>query len=95
MPNTTGSGRTAATVRLSEVPVGRTVRVVAITASGHGLESRLEHVGFLPGTPVVVERRAPLGDPTVYELRGYRLGLRRESAELVEVELVEATEVAP
>ena len=94
MPNKVAPDHAAPTLRLSEVPVGRAVRVVAITASEHGLESRLEHVGFLPGTQVVVERRAPMGDPTVYELRGYRLGLRRESAEMVEVELVETAEAA-
>ena len=57
-------------MRLSQVGVGETVVVQAIETSDHGLEVRLEHVGFLPGTEVHVERRAPLGDPTVYELRG-------------------------
>ena len=75
-------------MKLSQAGVGETVVVREIETSDHGLEVRLEHVGFLPGTEVHVERRAPLGDPTVYELRGYRLGLRRESAELVEVEPV-------
>ena len=73
---------------LSDVAVGTTAVVRAVTPTDNRLEVRLEHVGFLPGTEVYVERRAPLGDPTVYELRGYRLGLRRESAELVEVEPV-------
>lgn len=38
---------------------------------------RLLDLGVLPGTPIRVIRRAPLGDPVVYELRGYRLCLRR------------------
>ena len=38
---------------------------------------RLLDLGFTPGTPVAVVRRAPLGDPVVYELRGYRIALRR------------------
>jgi len=41
---------------------------------------RLADLGFLPETPVRVLRRAPLGDPTVYELRGYRLCMRRDEA---------------
>ena len=41
---------------------------------------RLADLGFLPGTQVRVLRRAPLGDPIVYELRGYRLCLRRAEA---------------
>ena len=41
---------------------------------------RLADLGFLPSTPIHVLRRAPLGDPVAYELRGYRLCLRREEA---------------
>lgn len=78
-------------MRLSEAKVGDSVVIEGIAATDHGLEARLEHVGFLPGTVVRVERRAPWGDPTVYELRGFRLALRRESAELIDV--VETDEV--
>jgi len=72
-------------MRLSEAQVGDSVVIQGVVSTDHGLEVRLEHVGFLPGTVVRVERRAPLGDPTVYELRGFRLALRRESAELIDV----------
>jgi Fe2+ transport system protein FeoA len=45
--------------------------------------ARLGDLGFLPGTPIRVLRRAPLGDPIEYELRGYRLCLRRSEASRV------------
>jgi ferrous iron transport protein A len=44
------------------------------------IAGRLLDLGFIPGTPVTVIRRAPLGDPVVYELRGYRICLRRSEA---------------
>jgi ferrous iron transport protein A len=75
---------------LSQTPVGQSVSVLGVLPGADGLEARLGHLGFLPGTTVRVERRAPLGDPTVYELRGFRLALRRESAELIEVEALPA-----
>jgi ferrous iron transport protein A len=50
--------------------------VDASTAVGR----RLADLGFLPRTPVRVLRTAPLGDPIVYELRGYRLCMRRSEA---------------
>lgn len=78
-------------MKLSDVGVGDAVVVRGVTATEHSREARLEHVGFLPGTVVRVERRAPLGDPTVYELRGFRLALRRESAELIDVDEVRDT----
>jgi ferrous iron transport protein A len=53
---------------------------------------RLADLGFLPRTPIQVLRRAPLGDPVAYELRGYRLCLRRVDAARV---LVIPTDPAP
>jgi Fe2+ transport system protein FeoA len=82
-------------VKLSDLKVGHDAVVTSVRSTGTGLGTRLEHIGFLPGTRVRVERRAPLGDPTVYELRGFRVSVRRESAELVEVEeLVEVDELS-
>lgn len=41
---------------------------------------RLQDLGLVPGTTVGVERRAPLGDPTVYTVRGTRLAIRAADA---------------
>lgn len=71
---------------LADATVGTTVVVHGLDTTGDGAGERLEHMGFIPGTVVRVERRAPLGDPTVYELRGYRLALRRESAAMIHVD---------
>ena len=46
---------------------------------------RLGDLGFLPGTAVHILSRAPLGDPTVYEVRGSRFCLRRSEARRIAV----------
>lgn len=92
MPNAQVSALPVSTIPLSQAPVGATVTVRAIEPTEAGLEVRLERIGFLPGTRVRVERRAPLGDPTVYELRGFRLGLRAEAAVLIQVDPIETPE---
>ena len=51
---------------------------------------RLEDLGFVPGTRVRALRRAPLGDPTLYEVRGTQLCLRRSEALRVRVRLLPA-----
>jgi Fe2+ transport system protein FeoA len=56
--------------------VGIVSRVEAAPAIGR----RLLDLGFVPETSVRVVRRAPLGDPVSYELRGYRICLRRRDA---------------
>lgn len=71
---------------LSSLPVGSIATVVGVT--GKGIQaSRLADLGFLPGTPVTCLRRAPLGDPRLYELRGVQLCLREAEAACIRVSL--------
>ncbi|MBI5201734.1 MAG: ferrous iron transport protein A [Elusimicrobia bacterium] len=46
---------------------------------------RFEDLGLLPDTPVRRVRRAPLGDPIAFEVRGTLLCLRHAEARLVRV----------
>ena len=71
-------------VRLSELSPGQTGTIVAVDDTGL-IGRRLLDLGLLPGTPVRALRQAPLGDPGVYELRGYRLCLRRSESDRVQV----------
>lgn len=62
-------------------------RAVVRGMSSEGpIERRLLDLGLLPGTVVRALRRAPLGDPVEYELRGYRLCLRQSEARRVRIE---------
>lgn len=70
---------------LSDLPVGGRAFVIALEAEPE-LAARLTALGFLPRTEVRCRRRAPLGDPRVYELRGTQLCLRRSEARKVRVE---------
>ncbi|HVH05569.1 MAG TPA: FeoA family protein [Myxococcota bacterium] len=76
---------------LARLPVGASARVTAIDDASP-VASRLHDLGFVPGTAVRSIRRAPLGDPTLYEVRGAQLCLRRSEAEHV---LVDAIQAAP
>ena len=44
-------------------------------------------MGVVPGTELVVEKVAPLGDPVDFKLRGFHLSLRKEEAKNIEVEV--------
>jgi len=64
--------------------------VVAAVEAGNPVAGRLMDLGFLPGTPLRVVRRAPLGDPVAYEIRGTRICLRVREAEEIQVHRGEA-----
>jgi Fe2+ transport system protein FeoA len=69
---------------------------VIVQVEGHdGIAQRLLDLGFIPGTPVRVVRRAPLGDPVAFELRGARMCLRRREAARIFVEPVRESRSAP
>ena len=61
-------------------------RAVVESVDGDGaIGRRLLDLGFVPGTELCMVRRAPLGDPAEYELRGMRLCLRRTEAARIRV----------
>ena len=74
------------TSRLSELSVGQKARVARVLDVGE-VGQRVLEMGLIPGTIVALVGVAPMGDPLVFELRGYRLSLRRAEAAGVEVEL--------
>lgn len=47
---------------------------------------RFRELGLLPGTEVLSVRRAPLGDPIEFNVRGSLLSVRQREAEQIEVE---------
>jgi len=73
-------------VTLKHIQPGCQVKVKKVCASGK-LRKRLLEMGFSPGTPVRVERVAPLGDPVEVKVRGFSLSLRKSEADAITVEL--------
>jgi Fe2+ transport system protein FeoA len=80
-------------MRLSELAIGTEAIVRSVDVGSFGEGRRLQEVGFVPGTRVRAERRAPMGDPTVYVIRSTRLALRSQGAALIEVEIQDGREV--
>jgi len=69
---------------LDQAPIGHVVRVVAVIGDD-AITRRLADLGVRVGMQVECLRRAPLGDPTVFELCGYQLCLRRTESARVRV----------
>ena len=89
-PNTTSTttpttASTTASTTLDQIPKGQRVRVVATIGEEDSIARRLHDLGIRTGVEIEVIRRAPLGDPTVFELCGYQLCLRRSESSRVEV----------
>ena len=72
--------------RLSNVPVGSSVRIVSF--ENNDIFLKLMEMGCVPGEIVRVEQVAPLGDPIAISVSGYNLSLRLDEAQNIFVERI-------
>ena len=70
---------------LRDVPVGETARVVRIHGEG-AVKRRIMDMGITKGVQIYIRKVAPLGDPVEVTVRGYELSVRKQDAEMVEVQ---------
>mgnify|MGYP003305657444 CR=1 FL=1 len=71
---------------LADLPEGK-IGIIREIDTESATAQRLLDLGFVPDTPIKAIKRAPMGDPTTFEIRGYQLGLRRSESEAIKVEL--------
>ncbi len=70
---------------LREVPNGGTAKVVKLHGTG-AVKRRIMDMGITKNVEIYVRKVAPLGDPLELTVRGYELSLRKEDAEMIEVQ---------
>ena len=70
---------------LKDVKVGDTVKVQKLLGQG-AIKRRIMDMGIVKGVEIYVRKVAPLGDPIEITLRGYELSIRKDEADLIEVE---------
>lgn len=70
---------------LRDVKVGEAARVKAIHGAG-ALKRRIMDMGITKGTEIYVRKVAPLGDPLEVTVRGFELSLRKDDADILEME---------
>ena len=69
---------------LSALKTGETGVIVKVNGHG-GFRKRLIEMGFIAGKKVKVILNAPLKDPIEYEVIGYKVSLRREESDQIEI----------
>lgn len=72
---------------LHEVEAKSKVKVIEIAKESR-MRRRIMDMGIVRGTEIVLEGRAPMGDPIEILVRGYNLTLRRDEAKDIKVELL-------
>ena len=70
---------------LKQIKIGKSAKGVKVHGEG-ALKRRIMDMGITKGVTISVRKVAPLGDPLEITVRGYELSLRKEDAEMIEVE---------
>ena len=74
-------------IGLDEVGVKSRVKVVQIIPESK-IRRRVMDMGITRGVEIVVEGKAPMGDPLEIQVRGYNLSLRKNEAKDIIVEVI-------
>ncbi|MDI9394403.1 MAG: ferrous iron transport protein A [Euryarchaeota archaeon] len=72
---------------LNMLEIGQRARIIQVKGKGSS-RKRLLDMGMVPGAVLSVSKKAPLGDPLDFKLKGYNLSLRKEEAKMVFVEVL-------
>ena len=77
---------------LRDAKIGESYRVKRISGQG-AVKRRIMDMGLTKNAGFTVVKVAPLGDPVQIHLRGYQLSLRKQDAEMVQIEPIDASEI--
>lgn len=73
-------------MKLNELEVGKTAKVVKVGSSG-AIRQHFLDMGIIPGTELTLEKFAPMGDPMELRIHGYELTLRVADASEIEISM--------
>jgi ferrous iron transport protein A len=73
---------------LNRVNPGKKARIIQIKGKGSA-RRRILDMGMVPGAEIEVIKRAPLGDPIEFKIKGYNITLRKKEAEQIIVQELE------
>lgn len=71
-------------LQLHELTIGENAFIEKLT-SLDALRERMLALGLTKGTKVEAVRKGPAGDPTIYNIRGAMIALRKEEASLIHI----------
>ncbi len=74
-------------IKLSELEPGTKARILRIEDKG-AFNRRIRDMGLNPGAEIVLEKKAPLGDPLHIKVKTLSLVIRKNEAEKIFVEIL-------
>ena len=70
-------------MKLTDLDIGQIARILSVDESP--FQAKLQEMGCVKDVLVRPIRKAPFGDPVVFELQDYTLSMRKKEAETIQV----------
>jgi len=74
-------------ITLDKLHQGAKARIVKLIDDN--IRSKLLQMGCVPGTIIIKEFSAPLGDPLAFSINGYLLSMSSELAKSIQIETIQ------
>ncbi|HLG40415.1 MAG TPA: FeoA family protein [Chitinophagaceae bacterium] len=74
-------------IKLSQLKPGQ--KAIIREFDNQEIHLKLMEMGCLPGEQIMIEQKAPLGDPVSVNVAGYTLSLRMNEAEQIIVNIID------
>jgi ferrous iron transport protein A len=71
---------------LKDMHIGDKARITGYRSGDKSYRQKLLAMGLTTGVEISLTKRAPLGDPVELSVRGFRLSLRKDEADVLELE---------
>ena len=77
-------------VKVKDLKPGESAVITGYEAGCNYYRQKLLSMGLIKGTKLTLLKIAPLGDPVQLELRGFKLSLRKQEADILMLDTVES-----
>lgn len=76
-------------MKIRDLKPGQRARITDYERVNRNYLRKLLRMGLLRGTEIQLIRAAPLGDPIEVAVRGYKLTLRKQEANILELDILD------
>ncbi len=74
---------------LDTLKPGDKAKILKVRVKGSSIRRKLFDMGIVAGSEIQLIRRAPLGDPLEFKIKGYNLSIRKMEARDIFVQVLE------
>lgn len=78
-------------MHIKDLEIGEYAKVVGYESKNSAYRSRLLAMGLTKGITIKLIKVAPFGDPIELEVRGFNLSVRKDEAEILQVDPIRNT----